>query len=198
MSRAGWNRRLSGALPNRVVKAGLTRYKPIVETDGGQSRKIVMGLGNLIFQDEGLGIHVLRSLQTQYGAWARHGLEFLDGGVLGLDLLPTVEETSHLLVLDAINANRLPGVVIEMSRDEIPFLAGVKLSEHQLTFQEVLGLAHLRQRLPEHLHLIGVQPKNLGIGMELTSVVAQSLPKAVYRAAEILTAWGLLAEPAKL
>jgi hydrogenase maturation protease len=166
-----------------------------MDHDTNGSRKLVLGLGNLIFQDEGLGIQALQSLQAQYGAWARPDLEFLDGGVLGLNLLPMVEESSHLLVLDVVNANQRPGTVIEMTRDEIPIFAGVKLSEHQLTFQEVLGLAHVRQRLPKHLHLIGLQPQTLGVGLELTPVVAQSLPVLVRRAAEVLVLWGLMEVP---
>ncbi len=166
-----------------------------MDIDIRRTRGLVLGLGNLIFQDEGFGIHLLRVLQSQFGGNARSDLEFLDGGVLGLDLLPLIEESTHLLVLDVVNADRPPGTVVELSGDEIPLFAGVKLSEHQLTFQEVLGLAHVRQRLPQHLHLIGVQPQTLGVGTELTPVVAKSLPEAAKRAVRVLVSWGLLADP---
>jgi hydrogenase maturation protease len=109
--------------------------------------------------------------------------------VLGLNLLPLVESCSDLLVLDAVDAGRAPGSVVELARDEIPLLHGVKLSEHQVTFQEVLGLASFRGRLPETLHLIGAQPADLEIGLELSSLIAEAIPRIVERAVEILAGW---------
>ena len=137
-------------------------------------RKIVLGLGNTLNCDEGLGVHAVKMLEQKLhpssiieGDESVDELEFLDGGVLGLNLLPLVEEASHLLVLDAINARKDAGTVIEMKRDEIPLYTGIKMSDHQITFQEVLGLASFRGKLPEHLHLIGIQPADLSIGIEL-------------------------------
>ena len=106
---------------------------------------------------------------------------------------PLVEECSHLLVLDAIDAGKQPGTLIEMSKDEIPLYSSSKLSEHQVTFQDVMGLAYLRQQLPEHLHLIGVQPADLSTGLELSQAVAVRLPEVLQRARAILITLGLLA-----
>ncbi|NTU84469.1 MAG: hydrogenase maturation protease, partial [Chloroflexales bacterium] len=66
-------------------------------------------------------------------------------------------------MLDAADARQAPGSLVELRRDEIPLYAGVKLSQHQVTFQEVLGLANMRGRLPRHLHLIGVQPADMSL-----------------------------------
>lgn len=151
------------------------------------ARRVVLGLGNLLNRDEGLGVHALRALEDRLGA--DRGVELVDGGVLGLNLLPLVEASSHLLVLDAIDAGRTPGTVIELGRDEIPLLCGVKLSEHQVTFQEVLGLASVRGRLPPTLHLLGAQPADLAIGLELSPSVAGAVPRIVGRAAELLDRW---------
>ncbi len=118
-------------------------------------------------------------------------VEFLDGGVLGLNLLPWVEEASHLLVLDAIDASKAPGSLLELSRDEIPLYSGIKVSDHQVTFQEVLGLAKFRGHLPEHLHLIGVQPADISTGVDLSPAAAEAMPKVVARAAVILRKWNL-------
>jgi len=79
--------------------------------------------------------------------------------------------------------------VIELARDEIPLYAGVKLSQHQITFQEVLGLAHMRGNLPPNLHLIGIQPADLSIGLELSPTVEQALPEVIRRARAILEEW---------
>lgn len=124
---------------------------------------------------------------------AHPALELLDGGVMGLDLLAVVEECSHLLLLDAIDAAQPGGTLIEMRKEEIPLYRGVMLSEHQVSFQEVLGLALFRDRLPQHLHLIGVQPADLSAGLELSPTVAAVLPALVERTRRLLHDWQLLA-----
>ena len=151
-------------------------------------RIIVLGIGNLLNSDEGVGVHAVRALQAESSP--PPGVEFLDGGTLGLNLLPmAVEVASHLLILDAIDAGRPPGSVIELHKDEIPLHRGVNLSQHQVTFQEVLGLALVRGHLPEHLHLIGIQPKSLAIGTTLSDVVAAALPEMIQRTWTVLRRW---------
>jgi hydrogenase maturation protease len=151
-------------------------------------RKVVLGLGNTLNRDEGVGVHALAPLAVRLGQQDEY--ELLDGGTLGLNLLPIVEQCSHLLVLDAVSAGKAPGTVVELRREQIPLYAGVKLSEHQVTFQEVLGLANMRGKLPPRLHLIGVQPSDLTIGVELSATVAAALPEMVQRAVAVLREWG--------
>ena len=149
---------------------------------------LVLGLGNLLNSDEGLGVHAVRALQANRAADFPR-VTFLDGGTLGLNLLPLVEDSHALLLLDCVNAGLEPGTVIELAGDEIPRYSGVKLSQHQTTFQEVLGLAEIRGALPERLHLIGVQPDSLELGTELSPVVQVSLEQVLKRAEEILSSW---------
>lgn len=154
-------------------------------------RKIVLGLGNTLNRDEGLGVYALKALEEHLAVHAPQ-VEFLDGGVLGLNLLPWVEEASHLLVLDAINAHKEPGTLIELARDQIPLYTGIKLSDHQVTFQEVLGLANFRGLLPPQLHMIGAQPADLSVGVELSPTINSILPQILSRAEAILDKWGLM------
>jgi hydrogenase maturation protease len=154
-------------------------------------RKIVLGLGNTLNRDEGLGVHAVRALERRLGNSAQQ-VEFLDGGVLGLNLLPWVEESSHLLVLDAINARKQPGTIIELKRHEIPLYTGIKLSDHQVTFQEVLGLAAFRDHLPVNLTMLGIQPADLEVGTELSPLVQARLPELLDRAIMILREWNLV------
>ncbi len=151
-------------------------------------RKVVLGLGNTLNRDEGLGVEALKRLDTQLGEQSE--FELLDGGVLGLNLLMIVEECSHLLILDAVNVGKPAGTVVELRKEQIPLYAGVKLSQHQVTFQEVLGLANIRGYLPEHLHLVGIQPANLSIGLELSETVEKALPEVIDRAMLVLKSWG--------
>ena len=150
-------------------------------------RKVVLGLGNILLSDEGLGLHAMQLLRDQIDS--SMGVEFVDGGVLGLDLLPLVETTSHMLVIDAIDAGLSPGSLVELIDDQIPRFAGIRLSQHQLGFQEVLGVAQFRGWVPGHLHLVGVQPASIQLGLELSAPVTQVLPQAVNRAKEVLAGW---------
>lgn len=150
-------------------------------------RKVVLGLGNLLNNDEGLGVRALELLDTQFGD--QTDFELLDGGVLGLNLLMIVEDCSHLLILDAVNVGKPAGTVVELTREQIPLYSGVKMSQHQITFQEVLGLANIRGKLPEHLHLIGIQPEDLSVGLELSLSVSEKLPEVVKRAINCLKSW---------
>jgi hydrogenase maturation protease len=152
-------------------------------------RKVILGLGNILNRDEGLGIQALKLLDTQLGDHPE--VELLDGGVLGLNLLMIVEDCSHLLILDAVDAKKPAGTVIELTKAEIPLYAGIKLSQHQVTFQEVLGLANIREKLPEFLHLVGIQPADLSTGLGLSETVEKALPQVVHLALRVLNDWGI-------
>ncbi len=153
-----------------------------------EPRVLVLGIGNLLNADEGVGVHAVRSLEAKLGERYPE-VAFLDGGTLGLNLLPLVEDATHLLLLDCVNAGQPGGTIVELTKDDIPIYSGVKMSQHQTTFQEVLGLAMLRGHLPEHLHLIGIQPVSLEIGTDLTPAVQAVLPEMIDRAAARLNSW---------
>jgi len=153
-------------------------------------RKTILGLGNLLYQDEGFGIHALRALMESPAA--PEDVEFVDGGVLGMNLLPLVEESSHLLVLDAIDAGQPAGTVLELRGDQIVLGTATKLSEHQVGFQDVLGLARFRGYFPPSLHLIGVQPQYVNSGIGLSQAVASALPEVVTRAFATLKTWRIV------
>ena len=157
-----------------------------------KTRKIVMGIGNTLNLDEGLGVHALERLEKHLNGRAPE-VEFIDGGALGLNLLPWVEEASHLLVLDAVNSRfSLPGQLMELEKEEIPLYRDIKMSDHQITFQEVLGLAKFRDLFPEHLHLIGVHPVSIEIGVGMTPEVEALMPDMLERAERVLREWDLL------
>jgi len=157
-------------------------------------RKIVMGLGNTLNRDEGLGVHALALLQEKLTDRAPE-VEFLDGGALGLNLLPWVEEASHLLVLDSmVSRFSMPGQVMEFAKDEIPLYRNIKMSDHQITFQEVLGLAKIREHFPDYLHLVGAQPVDMSIGYGISPEIEAVMPEILERAERVLKGWGLVVE----
>ncbi|MFL7837239.1 MAG: HyaD/HybD family hydrogenase maturation endopeptidase [Candidatus Promineifilaceae bacterium] len=154
---------------------------------------LVLGIGNVLNTDEGVGVHAIRKLRQEFAEVeaAVAGVELQDGGTLGLSLLPLVEEATHLLLLDAVDVGESPGTLVELKKEQIPYQGAMKLSQHQVTFQEVLGLALIRKKLPEHLHVIGIQPASLAIGVDLSPEVQAALPEMLNRATRVLSAWGV-------
>jgi hydrogenase maturation protease len=151
-------------------------------------RKVVLGLGNLLQQDEGFGVRVVQALEAELGVELRRAaVELVDGGALGPNLLPLVEDCSHLLVVDAVEAGLAPGTLIELSKEQIPLFGGIKLSQHPVTFQE--ALAKQRGHLPTQVHLIGIQPAELSSGLELSEAVEKMLPEAMLRTVDVLRKW---------
>lgn len=154
---------------------------------------LVLGIGNLLNTDEGVGPHAVRELKRAFHEM--DGVQLLDGGTLGLSLLPLIEDATHLLLLDAVDVGKPAGTLVEMDRDQIPLRGGMRLSQHQLTFQEVMGLALIRAKLPEHVHLIGIQPGSLAIGVGLSPQVQATIPEMLNRTIQVLAGWGVVLPP---
>ena len=150
-------------------------------------RKLILGIGNTLNHDEGLGVHALEFLKKEFSD--RSDIEIEDGGTLGLNLLPVVEGCSHLLILDTIDANKDAGTLIELQGSDIPMFKEVKMSDHQTTFQEVLGFAKIRGNLPENLFLLGIQPADTTLGVGLSKAVEDKMYAFVKRAIEIVNNW---------
>ncbi|GHK20517.1 hypothetical protein ECZU03_43060 [Escherichia coli] len=125
-----------------------------------EQRVVVMGLGNLLWADEGFGVRVAERLYAHYH-WPDE-VEIVDGGTQGLNLLGYVESASHLLILDAIDYGLEPGTLRTYAGERIPaYLSAKKMSLHQNSFSEVLALADIRGHLPAHIALVGLQPAML-------------------------------------
>jgi len=150
---------------------------------------IVLGLGNILNRDEGAGVYALKELEKILPEKIKSQVELVDGGVLGMDLLPYVEQASHLLILDAVDSGAQPGEVMEYDKDEIELFYDGRISWHQLGFQEVLAVAKVRGKYPENVYLIGVQPADIKTGIGLSRKVKTSVQRMAKRAAEVLEAW---------
>jgi hydrogenase maturation protease len=151
----------------------------------------VLGIGNLIAGDDGFGIHALRELQRRLEPSAA-AIEFVDGGVLGLELLTIVESSGRLIVLDTVDAALEPGALIELDADQIAAPRAGRVSVHQVAFNDLVALARLRGRLPDEFLLLGVQPSSTATSDHLTSHVLTALPAVVERALSVLRSWGAL------
>ncbi|KAB2951775.1 HyaD/HybD family hydrogenase maturation endopeptidase [Heliorestis acidaminivorans] len=155
---------------------------------------VLMGLGNLLYSDEGLGVQIVQALQREY--FFPDNVEVVDGGTQGLLLLEYLEEADYFLCVDAINAGKPAGTLIRLVGNEIPQYVGIKMSQHQLSFQEVLALASLRGTLPQEMVFLGIQPKSLEFGLDLSATVQLSLPALREAIVKQLAQWD--AQPFKI
>ncbi len=145
----------------------------------------IIGIGNLVRQDEGIGIHLLQALQDKLPPQ----IDTLDGGTGGLALMDFVENAKKLLVLDAVDAGIEPGKVVVWRQEEVPYFMASKMSVHQVGFTEVLNWAKFRGKYPDEIAVVGIQPQTLDWGTELSEVVQLSLPTAVKKVLAILEEW---------
>jgi hydrogenase maturation protease len=152
---------------------------------------LVLGIGNLLWADEGFGIRAVEALNDRYAFPPR--VVLMDGGTQGLFLLPFVQRASRLLILDAIDFGLDPGALKVIRDDDVPqYMGAKKISMHQTGFQEVLESAAMLGCRPEHLTLIGVQPVELDdYGGSLRPAVKARIPEAIELAAGELRQWGV-------
>lgn len=150
---------------------------------------LVLGLGNSLMTDDALGSRAVAALAEKFTFPPQ--VTVLDGGTLGLDLLPRLEGVGRLLILDAIDMGAAPGTVFRLEGEEVPRAFAGKLSVHQMGVQDLLAVAELQGHLPSELVALGVQPGSIEIGLHLTPEVEAAFPELVAAAERELVAWGV-------
>ena len=157
-----------------------------MDDEGKVARILVLGIGNILWADEGFGVRVVEALDRAHAF--PETVTLLDGGTQGLYLLPYLEEADGVIIADAVDYGLAPGTLHILADEEVPkVLATRKVSLHQTGFQEILGLLALRGHVPERLVLVGVQPALLDdYGGGLTDVVAEKVAPAVDEVLRIL------------
>jgi len=159
-----------------------------------RARTLVLGLGNVLLGDEGIGVWVAEAL--------RRGFEFpewvsvLEGGTLGLDLLPRLDGVERLLLIDAVRTGRAPGDVVRLEGDEVPAALDLKVSPHQIGVQDLLAAAWLMGREPPSVVLWGIEPERLEPGTGFSPRVAEALPRLQAEVLDELGRWGAPGAPA--
>ncbi len=137
----------------------------------------LIGLGNILMRDEGVGVHAVRYIQDR--CTIPPGVEIVDGGTTGLDLLPFIEGRERVLFVDTVNFNQPPGFIKVLKNEEIPTLFGVKDSLHHMGLMDVLAAAQLLGILPKDIRLIGIQPQIIESGLELSDTIQARLSALV-------------------
>lgn len=146
----------------------------------------LLGLGNLIRGDDGVGIHAIRLLSAD--SHIPCDVQIIDGGTLGLDLLSSLRRVSHLLALDAVDAGASPGTLLRFANAELNDLPIAK-SVHLLGFADLLGALSLLEDAPREVVLLGVQPKSIDWGVTLSPVVSAALNDLVDAAHTQIVNW---------
>lgn len=123
------------------------------------SRILVMGLGNVLMQDEGVGVRVAELLESRYEL--PPGVEVIDGGTTGTELFGPMRGKDWLIVTDCVNTGAAPGTLVRLADEQVPAFFQTKISNHQLGLSDLLALLTVSGEAPKHVTIIGMVPFDL-------------------------------------
>lgn len=151
----------------------------------------LIGIGNVLLQDERVGVHVVETIRERFSFSPE--IEILDGGTLGLDLLPVIERFDKVLFVDAVNFGKEPGYIGVLEGDEIPAVLYVKLSAHHVGLADLLSVAKLTGVLPEKICLVGIQPQDseFSFGLELSEQISDKIEPMIEQVIAKLQEWNI-------
>jgi hydrogenase maturation protease len=143
--------------------------------------------------DDAAGVLVVQALAQKYTFLKE--LVVLDGGTLGLDLLPQLEGVDRLLVVDAVETGQAVGTIVRMTGDDIPLALATRVSPHQMGLKDLLLVADLQGYAPQEMVLWGVQPGSIEMDIELSPEVARAVEILQEKVLGELADWGIMATP---
>ena len=152
-------------------------------------KTIVLGLGNTLLSDDGVGIYAMNELQKK---WQHHdAIEFIDGGTLSFTLTDVLYEADNLIVIDAAQLSAAPGEVRVFKNEAMDnFVRNGKCSSvHEVSLSELMDMARLLETLPGRRVLLGVQPEKIDWGDQPTVSVKNAIPVICREADHLLTEW---------
>ena len=137
---------------------------------------LVLGVGNLLLKDEGVGVHVVRKLQALS---LPDNVEVMDGGTLGFDLIFEMQGRKKVIIIDAVKADQKPGTLYRFSGEDVEHFPKTRLSVHDFDLSDVIHSAELVGGKPDEVVFIGVEPKDMSAGLELSPEVEKKIPKII-------------------
>lgn len=146
---------------------------------------LVLGLGNVLLRDEGVGVHAVRALADLPGP---DGVELLDGGTAGADLLDAISDRHKLIVVDALDADVPPGTILKLTPDDLLAHPPEALSLHDFGLAETLRMARQLRCGPRHVTIIAVKPQDTQCGLELSPQMQQRMPHILEAVLHAITA----------
>lgn len=160
-----------------------------------QPHLLVLGLGNTLCGDDGLGAEAVDLLLARYDV--SDDVRVLDGGTLGLSLLPYLEEARDAILVDAVRLDTEPGTFVRLEGDEVPPVVAARLSPHQIGVADLLDAARWLDRYPSHLILLGLVPATLELRLGQSDAVQRRLSELVDRVADEILRLGYDCRPKK-
>ncbi|CAA7614309.1 HyaD/HybD family hydrogenase maturation endopeptidase [Magnetospirillum sp. UT-4] len=153
-------------------------------------RAVVLGVGNILMSDEGVGVHAVTRLMEEYQLPPE--VEAIDGGTSGMDCLDRIADADLLLIADCMRRkDTAPGSITRIADDEIAAYFRTRISPHQVGLSDVLAACTFQGIAPKKVVMIGVQPESFDTAMELTPAVAAVLPEVIDRLIAELGAAGI-------
>ncbi|MBW7957906.1 MAG: HyaD/HybD family hydrogenase maturation endopeptidase [Deltaproteobacteria bacterium] len=160
--------------------------------DAKRKKALVLGIGNVLLKDEGLGVRAIEYFSERYGFGP--DVDCLDGGTSGLGLLSYIKDYSHIIVVDAVAASGPPGKLLRIPGEEVVKWPALKsTSAHQIGLRDLIEIAKFQGLRPE-LVIIGIIPRDITPGIELTPEAARSVPLAAEAIRDELTRFGFSVE----
>lgn len=156
-------------------------------------RVVVLGIGNTIMSDEGVGVHAVEALRRSYTLPGF--VEIIDGGTSSMELLDDLADVDLLVVVDAVKAGKPEGTLVRLGDSEVPVFFRSKLSPHQIGLSDVMASLEFVGQFPKHMVVIGVQAENFELGLEMTPLIAARVPDLVAMVIAELAEHGIAALP---
>lgn len=136
---------------------------------------VIVGLGNLLLKDDGVGVHAIRALEQEA---LPPTVELVDGGTSTLSLLTYFVGCPKIIIIDALQAGLPPGTIYRLTPEDIPRYRAEHLSIHDVQILDVVKMAALLGDMPEVV-ILGIEPQEIASGLELTPVIAEKIPSLV-------------------
>lgn len=146
---------------------------------------IILGVGNILLGDEGIGIRVVEELENRFSF--PDEVMLLDGGTAGIELLRYIEGRDLLIIIDAMRADLAPGTVFKVEGEDVAKRFMTKISPHQIGLSDLLAAGILSDNIPKQVILFGVEPERMETGITLSNVVEASLEKIIAAILDELT-----------
>lgn len=157
--------------------------------DDYENSIVVLGVGNILLTDEGLGVHVVEDLKANYN-FTPH-ISLIDGGTMGMELLTYMRGMKKILLVDAVNGGEAPGTIYEFPHRELEQYFTDHISVHEVGMQDILRIRAIQENPLEDAIVIGVEPESLEVGFEPSEPVQRALPEVKERVLRVLRDWGV-------
>jgi hydrogenase maturation protease len=151
---------------------------------------VVLGVGNILLSDEGIGVRVIEKLQRDFDI--PDNVVVIDGGTTGMEMLDDLSRSEHVIIIDAVRSGSAPATIVKLTDEQIPVFFRTKLSPHQIGLSDVLATLELIGEQPKAVSVIGIEPATLETGMSLSPQVSAQLPSLVEMVAAELRQQGVI------